>query len=87
MPPRFNDFDLYTGSNMEIMVIPWVFGGSPPTTHYDLWGLAAMYLSLDPEFRVPYYDTTLDFALLLEPSIFIDGFESGDVGSWGAVAP
>lgn len=87
MPASFNDFDVYTGSNMEIMVIPWVTGGSPPTTYYDLWGLAAMYLSLDPEFRVPYYDTTLDFALLLEPSIFIDGFESGGLGSWGAVAP
>jgi hypothetical protein len=87
MPARFNDFDLYTGSNMEIMVIPWVTGGSPPTTYHDLWGLAAMYLTLDPEFRVPYYDTTLDFALLLEPSIFIDCFESGDLGSWGAVAP
>ena len=37
---------------------------------------------LDPEFRVPYYDTTLDFALLLEPSIFIDGFESGDLSGW-----
>jgi hypothetical protein len=87
MPARFNDFDVYTGSKMEIMVIPWITFGSPPTTYYDLWGLAAMYLSLDPEFRVPYYDTTLDFALLLEPSIFIDGFESGGLGSWGAVAP
>ena len=87
MPARFNDFDLYTGSQMEIMVIPWITAGSPPTTHYDLWGLAAMYLSLDPEFRVPYYDTTLDFALLLDPPVFADGFESGDVAAWGLSVP
>lgn len=86
MPARFNDFDLYTGSPTEIMVIPWVTFGSPPMTYDDLWGLAAMYLSLDPEHRVPYYDTTLDFALLLEPPLFADSFESGGFSAWGAVA-
>jgi len=87
MPARFNDFDVYSGSQMEIMVIPWITFGSPPVTYHDLWGLAAMYLSLDPEFRVPYYDTTLDFALLLDPPIFADSFESGDLGAWVFAAP
>jgi len=87
MPARFNDFDLYTDSEMEIMVVPWITFGSPPVTYHDLWGLAAMYLSLDPEFRVPYYDTTLDFVLLLDPPIFADSFESGDLGAWVPATP
>ena len=86
MPARFNDFDVYVGSDVDIMVIPPITFSSPPYT-YDLWSLAAMYMSLDPEFRVPYYDTTFDFALLLEPPLFADSFELGNLDGWGGSVP
>lgn len=86
-PMRFNDYDLYTGSDLEIMLLPPLDFTGPPPGNWGIWSLASLYLSLDPEFRVPYYDSTVDFAFLYEPPMFADSFESGDVGNWGTRAP
>lgn len=78
IPARFNDFDLYTGSETDAMIVPELTLG--------IWSVVGTYLSLDPDHRTPYYDTTLDFAFF-SPLLLSDGFESGTVGAWTTAVP
>ena len=47
-PALLNDFDIYTGSETAISYLPALEG--------ELFSHGAMYLSLDPDFRTPYFD-------------------------------
>ncbi len=52
MRVEFNEFDVYTGSDMELTVMP--------PLNLGIWSLGGMYL-LDT--RVPYFDRTIEFAV------------------------
>jgi hypothetical protein len=80
---RFNDFDVYTGSDLEMMIMPPL---EFPDLGVSIWSVGALYLSLDGGFRVPYYDSTIDFAFYDLP-FFWDGFDAGNLDAWSAVFP
>jgi hypothetical protein len=48
----FNEFDAYTGSEMELIVMP--------PLNLGIWSLGGMYLVVT---RVPYFDRTIEFAV------------------------
>ena len=73
IPARFNDYDLYTGSETDAMIVPELSLG--------IWTVVGTYFSLDPDYRTPYYDTTLDFAYF-SPVLMTDNFASGDLSAW-----
>jgi hypothetical protein len=77
-PATFNQHDLYTGSEMEVLILPPLSLG--------LWSVAGVYMSLDPDYRTPYFDLTVDFALA-DDTVFADGFEFGGVETWSTVNP